>query len=73
MLQRKGMAIATVLPKAARQFCLLSYWLTSGFGYFPVAFLYSLRFARGFPIAFGHFPAAFLYSFSSAQRVYNSL
>jgi hypothetical protein len=29
-LQRKGIKIATFLPIAAGQFCLLSYWLKSG-------------------------------------------
>ncbi len=30
------------LPIAVEQFCLLSYWLTSIFGHFPVAFLHPL-------------------------------
>jgi hypothetical protein len=42
MLQKKGMEIATFLPKAARQFCLLSNWLKVGI----------LAFSSGFPIPF---------------------
>jgi hypothetical protein len=46
VLQRKGMKIATFLPIAARQFCLLSYWLTAGIWVFP----------SGFPIPFKNCP-----------------
>jgi hypothetical protein len=34
-----GTEIVTFLPIAARQFCLLSYWLTAGIWAFPSAFL----------------------------------
>jgi hypothetical protein len=46
--KRKGMEIATFLPKAAGQFCLLSYWLTASIWAFP----------SGFPIPFKDLPEA---------------
>jgi hypothetical protein len=41
-LQRKGMEIATILPIAAGEFSLFSYWLVGGVWAFP----------SGFPIPF---------------------
>jgi hypothetical protein len=46
-LQRKGMEIATLLPKAAGKFSFLSYWLVAGIWAFP----------SGFPIPLRNFPA----------------
>jgi hypothetical protein len=48
-VQRKRMEIATFLPIAAGQFCLLSYWLTAGIWAFP----------SGFPIPFKNCLEAF--------------
>jgi hypothetical protein len=47
-LQRKGMEIDMFFPKAARKFCLLSYWLLASIWAFP----------RGLPIPFKSFPEA---------------
>jgi hypothetical protein len=67
------MEIATFLPIAAGQFCLLSNWLTAGILHFPEVFLYPLRIAKRLSKAFERFPVAFLYPYNSAQQLFNSL
>jgi hypothetical protein len=47
-VQGKCMEIATFLPTAAGQFCVLSYWLAAGIWAFP----------SGFPILFKNCPEA---------------
>jgi hypothetical protein len=61
---------ATFLPKAAWQYYLLSYWLTTGISRFSMQLSNTFQeLPRGFPIAFGHFLAAFLFPYSHAQQL----
>jgi hypothetical protein len=76
----KKIKIATFLPTAAGQFCLLSYWMAAGIWAFPTGFPIPEELPRGFPTASGHFPAAsghfpaaFLHPLSISQRLSNNL
>jgi hypothetical protein len=57
-LQRKGLQIAKFLPKAAGQFCLLSYWLKATIWAFPSSFPIPLRIAQRLSNSLWAFPSA---------------
>ncbi len=58
-VQGKLMEIATFLPTAAGQFCLLSYWIAAGMWAFP----------SGFPILFKNCTKAFQQPLGISQRL----
>jgi hypothetical protein len=66
----KSDGIATILPAASGQFCLVSYWLTASFpGFFIIPSKQEHLHSRS--VFFGHFPAALQYPSKSGQGLYN--